>query len=167
MRTLNEVHALICDTLKQCGFSHSQEDINNLIEWALEHMVDSYQEIHFLENSDWISTIGIMAPKVILPTEHYAMVGLKTDVIEMVCRALKRKKINATRREVHELVFEAEQLEENYEKINDMRHAVNYVVKIFENGGWQTPEGFDDKFDFYRHKVKPLIPTKNIIHTLH
>ena len=167
MKTAVEVNALIEESLKLCGFRHDQDDVKNLVSWAIDHMVDSPQEIGFLELNDWITTVGIMAPNAILPATAYKITGLKQDVIEMICKSLKRKKLNATKRDIHELAFEADQLNENYEKINDMKHAVNYVVKIFECGRWQTPEGFEDEFSFYQRKVTPLIPTKNVTHTLH
>lgn len=167
LKTTEEVNALIEESLKMCGFSHDEDDKNNLVSWALDYMVDSHQEIGFLELEDWITTVGIMAPNVILPATAYKIDGLKQDVIEMICKSLKRKKTNATKREIHELAFEADQLNENYEIINDMKHAVNYVVKIFCRNGWQTPEGFEDAFSFYKRKVTPLIPTKNTNNTLH
>lgn len=162
-----DTNQAISNALLSCGFQSKKDDIFNLISWAINHMVDSPKEIIYLTQDDWITTIGIMSPDTILPAKAYYLKGLENDVVDKICNILKRKRLNATKREIHELAYEADQLNENYDKIADMKHAINYVIKIFQCGGWIVPVGFEDEFISYKRKVIPMSQIKNITQSLH
>jgi hypothetical protein len=155
---------LIKEALKLCGFSTSKEARINLIEWARGHMVESDHGLEHLDLSDWLTTIGIASPDTILPAEMYFRKHLDKDVIVNMCERLKKKKLNATKREIHELCFGAEYINEHLDKIKDLSHAINYVLAIFNRGGWETPEGFEETFpDYVTKSTTPLPEYKSTI----
>lgn len=144
---------LIIESLELCGFHPDPQSIDNMKLWAMKHIVDSSSEFIYLQLDDWLRLINIISPELILPDHMYFMKGLNEKYISILCKTLKKKKLEATIRQVQEMAFRAEELNEYDDKINDMKHAVNYVIKIFLNDRWETPIGFEDKFFCYRKKI--------------
>lgn len=149
---------LISQALTLCGFSSSINSIDALKSWALAHMVDNKEELVHLDLNDWLTTIGIASPEVLLPDYMYFVSEISDDVITKVCDRLKAKKLTATKREIHELAWWAVEINENLDKITDIKHAINYVLVMFKSGGWETPSGFEEALKFYATKAPEFIP---------
>ena len=151
---------LIKQALVVCGFSECQESIDVLRECAILHMVDSANELIYLELQDWIYTIGICEPDHLLPEYMYFLKEIDDFVISRIHNSLAKKNLRATAREIHELAFQAIEINENLDKIKDIIHAINYVIVIFKSGGWETPCGFEDFFLLYKTKLPKLTMQK-------
>ncbi len=155
------MEGLIKEALKLCGFSTDDESVMNLKSWAIGHMVDDENGLEHLDLNDWLTTVGICSPTTILPSHIYFIKQLDDDLIIKMCERLRKKKLNATKREIYELCFEAINLNENLSKIKDLNHAINYVIIIFSKGEWETPPGFEETFPAYVVKSNIKIPACN------
>lgn len=149
---------LIKKALACCGFSTCDESINGLISWAMHHMVDDEYGLQHLDIDDWLMTIGISSPDCILPSHLYYHKKLDDDLVHKMCCRLNRKFLKATKKEIHALCYDAVNLNENLDTIQDLNHAINYVIVMFSKGGWYIPNGFEEEFTEYAEKSLVVMP---------
>lgn len=84
---------------------------------------------------------------------------LPNEIIFLVWHSLNKYNLKATKRQVHELTYQANRMYyfwkyANQGKFNDVTCAVNAVIKLFREDKWHTPSGFLDYFDKYKKVIK-------------
>lgn len=100
-----------------------------------------------------------VCPKIILNYEYYFHDLLPDEVIFLVCQALIKYKLNATKQLIHELAFQANHMYLSWKYVNDgpfndLSYAVNSVIKLYREDKWQTPYEFLENFEEYKQKIK-------------
>lgn len=99
---------------------------------------------HPISPSIVFEVIEDLNPLSFFPPDFYDHPSLSRDMLDILVRELRKKKIEATRRQVQEMAFAAHDAYENNGEISSRKHAINYTIKGFRSGEWKTPFGFDE-----------------------
>jgi hypothetical protein len=102
---------------------------------------------------------NIIQPAYVLNYEFYFHELLPNEIIYLTCQALNKYKLKATKQQIHELSFQANNMYLSWKyadegPFNDLSYAVNSVIKLFREDKWETPYEFLGNFNEYKEKIK-------------
>ncbi len=98
-------------------------------------------------------------PNHVLWYKCYEHPNICNIILYLIVERLQLKDIEATKREIHALCFQAQERVKSGQA-HDETHAANYVLKIFQSGAWNEPYDFVFEFPEYKRKLINLNEVK-------
>lgn len=137
-------------------FKYDEKTIDDFIQ-KFEHL--------YKNEKQWMNItykiINQLMPDTILDYEFYFEDNdfLPNEIIFLVCQGLNKYHLKATKRQIHELTYQAHKLYYDWKycnigRFNDLPYTVNTLIKLFREDKWEIPEDFLEHVQIYKNEIK-------------
>lgn len=132
-----------------CVFSTDDESIEKIYVEIIKMRAPKGDKDYKFKDTHFYYFVLTRMPGKVIYFEAYEDHKTNPVILYLVVEKLQKKSLEASVQCIHELCFLAEKYF-NENNADSYSHAVNIVIKIYENNEWYTPFGFLDLFEEYR-----------------
>lgn len=146
---VNNITAIIEDILKCIGYAHSKDNIDYVLSLISKNEIKDFRTAHPSKVFACLSSRILRTnPDIIFPSWIYKHELLDDDCLHMLITRLKRRDLKATTKIISQLAWQAFDMNENRGDIENISHAINTVIKIYQLGHWKEPFNCPVEFSY-------------------